>query len=183
MNDRSHSTSHVPHGSLSAHMRALEIHFPCSRAELKTAYRQQMLRWHPDRHNHSPATAEAANRRAQAINAAYEEFSRLLDIMELPSIPEPPPRRPSGSPQPGFPGYGEEELEEVMLKSSNLFSAGHDPFNRRLFVKFRDGSIYSYEDVRWGVFRDLVTAKSPGRYFQQNIRNKHFWQRHEPVTR
>ena len=46
--------------------------------ELKTAYRDMVNVWHPDRYAHNPRLQKKAERKLQELNAAYEEARRLI---------------------------------------------------------------------------------------------------------
>lgn len=56
------------------------------------------------------------------------------------------------------------------LQSSNIFSAGHDPINNVLEIKFRVGGLYRYFDVPEEIATELVRAESPGGYFHAKIK-------------
>lgn len=53
----------------------LEISISASAGEIKTAYRREALRWHPDRHSSTPETQETATARFKMIQEAYEVLS------------------------------------------------------------------------------------------------------------
>lgn len=58
------------------------------------------------------------------------------------------------------------------LDSSNIEQADYDQYLNVLIVKFKAGYCYEYYGVPKETFKELVTAKSVGKFFQTNIRNK-----------
>lgn len=59
------------------------------------------------------------------------------------------------------------------LKSNSLDSTNYDSVKRTLSIKFKDGSLATYENVPASVVEGLHRAKSAGFYFNVFIRN-HF---------
>ncbi len=64
-------------------------------------------------------------------------------------------------------------MQRVLVESTTLASAGHDPRAAVLELQFRNGAVYRYFHVPRRVYRDLVRAQSKGGYFNQNIRAKY----------
>ena len=95
---------------------------------------------------------------------------------------ETPPnaRRREKPPEQPVQGFGVAGLAEAALFSTNLAAAGYDSAHRRLYIKFRGGSMYGYENVPPRAFEMLRMNDSPGRYFRRHIRNKYAAQRHAP---
>ena len=58
--------------------KILEIHRGASLSEVKAAWRRKMRQHHPDRYAYDPAAEDAAHRKAQEINLAYQELTALL---------------------------------------------------------------------------------------------------------
>jgi len=56
-------------------------------------------------------------------------------------------------------------------------SAGYDERSRTLEVEFTNGSIYRYLDVPVGVYAQLLSADSVGRFLNQHIRDRYFYVR------
>jgi len=56
------------------------------------------------------------------------------------------------------------------VQSSNLQSVGHDPRTNTLEVQFKNGRVYSYQDVNVDEFGALLNAPSVGSYFANNIK-------------
>jgi DnaJ-domain-containing protein 1 len=57
----------------------LELPIGAPLPEVKAAYRRLMRRYHPDRHQHDPARAKAANELAQRLREAYEGLTAHLE--------------------------------------------------------------------------------------------------------
>ncbi len=65
-----------------------------------------------------------------------------------------------------------EVLEELVIESSCLSSAGYDPEQMLLQVVFKtDGSIHLYSDVPPEVWAGLQASDSKGYYFNSRIKN------------
>lgn len=62
-------------------------------------------------------------------------------------------------------------MEFTDLESSNIAAAAYE--SNKLYVKFKNGSIYSYEGVSKSVFRELCEASSVGKYFAAHIKNNY----------
>jgi hypothetical protein len=61
------------------------------------------------------------------------------------------------------------------LKSSNLDSAEYDAETRQMTIRFKGGTVYTYEDVDQATYDGLMTAPSPGSYFVSKIRDVFGW--------
>jgi len=73
--------------------------------------------------------------------------------------------------------YGKKEKSEVpvlvqSVESSSLSAVGYDHANLTLEVQFKNGGVYRYFNVPYGVVEQLMTARSLGRYFAKEIRNR-----------
>lgn len=56
---------------------------------------------------------------------------------------------------------------------SSMFEAQHyDPNTRQLTVRFKNGSLHQYSDVPAEKHAAFTGALSPGRYFNDRIRNQ-----------
>lgn len=72
----------------------------CTWEELRTAYRRQVQKWHPDRYQQQPELAAEAEQRMLKVNAAFEQLAAYFERHgELPLRP-PPPRRARGPAMP-----------------------------------------------------------------------------------
>ena len=68
-------------------------------------------------------------------------------------------------------------MERQRVSSSNLASVGYDAENMILEVEFRNGSVYRYSGVPFGIYTDLLNARSKGRYFHDHIRERYRYKR------
>ena len=59
---------------------------------------------------------------------------------------------------------------EQRVESSNIDLAGHE--GTILYLQFKSGIVYSYTDVPFTLYKELVSAPSVGQFFHQNIRGK-----------
>jgi len=68
------------------------------------------------------------------------------------------------------------ELEKngnmINLDSSNIASVGYNRQDAVLFVKFRNGGVYSYSKVPEKIFLEIQRAPSAGKFFFANIKGK-----------
>jgi hypothetical protein len=64
-------------------------------------------------------------------------------------------------------------MQRESVESSTLASVGYDETQFLLELEFRSGELYQYVGPSDHVYRDLMTAESKGRFFNQNIRD-HF---------
>ena len=65
--------------SITEALRLLELTPPFTKAEVKTAYREAQLIWHPDRFPGNDKLHAKAHARAYLINEAFTEISRALE--------------------------------------------------------------------------------------------------------
>jgi hypothetical protein len=70
-----------------------------------------------------------------------------------------------------------EGMKRASVDSSMMVSVGYGPSQRTLEIEFRSGDVYRYLDVPPGVFRDLLAARSKGRFFQANIDGAYAFER------
>ena len=56
-------------------------------------------------------------------------------------------------------------LNHEFTESTMLASCEYDMENKELMVEFKNGKKYYYIDIDPVIYADLITAKSPGRYF------------------
>jgi len=64
-------------------------------------------------------------------------------------------------------------VDREPVSSTHLRSVGYDEGTRTLEVEFQNGKVYEYREVGLWVHAALVGAGSPGRFFADNVRNKH----------
>jgi len=56
-------------------------------------------------------------------------------------------------------------LNHQFVESTMLASCEFDPETKELMVEFKGGKKYYYVDVPIEIYGDLITAKSPGKFF------------------
>ncbi|MBR9977887.1 MAG: KTSC domain-containing protein [Bacteroidetes bacterium] len=145
---------------------------------VKVAYRRLMLRWHPDRFRESDAVREATVR-AQEINNAYEivtehielhgDFGRESSEKWEQESSRPRHARHSYGKRGFTPGFPDETVFEVFVKSSHIISAGYNPARRILYIKFDRNLVYEYSAVPKSIWDAFMAAESHGRYAIRNI--------------
>jgi hypothetical protein len=57
------------------------------------------------------------------------------------------------------------------VESSNISEVGHDDDNNRLFISFKSGKTYYYEEIARWVYNDMMSSPSIGKYFHHEIRS------------
>lgn len=66
-------------------------------------------------------------------------------------------------------GFPVGEMKEFFFYSTSIVSAGYDPNNHILFLKFSDRELYRYYNVPESVVRSLISAASHGSFARRNI--------------
>ena len=64
-------------------------------------------------------------------------------------------------------------MQRVPVNSSNLVSVGYDAPSKTLEIEFKQHRIYQYSQVPQSIHTGLMHAKSHGKYFAANIKNKY----------
>lgn len=64
--------------------------------------------------------------------------------------------------------------------SSNIVSVGYDQSKKSLFVNFKNGSEYRYDNVPVEVFEELIGAESVGAFLNKQIKNVYEFEKIEP---
>lgn len=64
-------------------------------------------------------------------------------------------------------------MDRLLVRSETISSIGHDPDSLMLEVEFLHGDVYQYFDVPKEVHADLLGARSIGRFFNAEIKNKY----------
>jgi hypothetical protein len=59
------------------------------------------------------------------------------------------------------------------VESSNLAAVGYNQDNEQLFIEFKNGNVYVYDNVPFPVYTDLMDADSLGSYFHKYIRTSY----------
>jgi len=142
---------------------------------VKASYRKLMLIWHPDKHQ-GQDRIRAATRRSQEINNAYEILTEYIETYGPISMKfgiktgftsERP--RHEYSQQEFTPGFPDETVFEVFIKSSHIVSAGYNASSKKLYIKFDCGSVYEYLDVEKLVWNEFLEACPHGTYANKHI--------------
>jgi len=68
-------------------------------------------------------------------------------------------------------------MHYTVVQSSDIKIVGYDRSRELLHIKFHNGTEYAYANVPYSVVRELLEAKSVGRYFHQNIKEKFHYER------
>lgn len=76
------------------HLRTLGLEPGATSADIKQAYRQLAIQWHPDRHAQTPEMRATAERRMVEINSAYQYLKTHFEELEN-SFPPRPGTRPT----------------------------------------------------------------------------------------
>jgi hypothetical protein len=63
-------------------------------------------------------------------------------------------------------------VEWVPVESGLFSSVAYRASARQLYLRFQDGKIYRFFDCPVMVYNEFIAAKSQGRYFSQQIRNR-----------
>lgn len=66
----------------------------------------------------------------------------------------------------------QKKLMKHIVQSTNLDWVAYDETKKTLYVQFKGGGYYSYDDVPKEIFTDLLKASSKGRFFWMKIRDK-----------
>ena len=62
------------------------------------------------------------------------------------------------------------DLEWIPVDSSNLAAVAYAADFRRLFVRFKNGNTYAYEDVHEGIYQQMLMAPSKGKFLHEAIK-------------
>lgn len=68
-------------------------------------------------------------------------------------------------------------MERVAVRSRDIAIIGYDVETSTLEIAFRIGGVYRYSGVPEEVYKDLMTAQSQGKYFDQNIKHQFPYQK------
>ncbi|WP_231184655.1 KTSC domain-containing protein [Haladaptatus sp. DYF46] len=63
------------------------------------------------------------------------------------------------------------------VDSTSLTSVGYDPEEEILEIEFHSGGVYRYADVPQSVYQELLSARSHGSYFHENVRGAYDYRR------
>ena len=69
--------------------------------------------------------------------------------------------------------------EMIYVSSSNIESIGYDEQNEHVYVRFLNGTLYTYKGVPLHEFENLRDAPSLGSYLHRNYKNVYPYERVE----
>lgn len=166
--------------NLPSHIKILELerYSIIELSDVKEAYKRLQKIWHPDLHV-GKVTLEEAKTRATQINNAYEVISEQIEnsgdisnhheaFINEDLGPDFTPKH-SWNRRAFTPGFPDETVFEIFVKSSNILSIGYNPYTEKLYVKFQDNAVYEYRKVSMSIFDELLNAESHGKYAHRNI--------------
>ena len=115
--------------------------------ELKSAYRNLMKDFHPDKFNDDHDGKVAAEEKSKKIIEAYHFLVSIA-----------PETREANLPQ-----------YYVTINEANINDFHYKDKIELLTIEFSDGNTYEYYGVSKSAYRDLCNAPSPGRYARRHI--------------
>lgn len=59
------------------------------------------------------------------------------------------------------------------IESSMFSHHGYDPDNRKMTVRYKNGAVWEYDDVGIDKHATFTGSASPGKYFNDKIKNNH----------
>jgi hypothetical protein len=63
-------------------------------------------------------------------------------------------------------------MQRQSISSGTIKSIGYDPDRQILEIEFQSGAVDRYHEVPVDVVDDLLSAGSPGQFFNREIRNR-----------
>ncbi len=64
-------------------------------------------------------------------------------------------------------------IQRQLVQSSGLAAVGYSKRRHILEIEFTNGAIYRYVEVPSSVHRDLMSAESKARFYDENVRGKY----------
>ncbi len=64
-------------------------------------------------------------------------------------------------------------MERRGVTSSVIRAIGYDSATAELEIEFRSGDVYRYDTVPPSVHRELMSAESPGTYFNRHVSDRY----------
>jgi hypothetical protein len=68
-------------------------------------------------------------------------------------------------------------MEFTKVESSMIDEVAYQSGSELLFVRFKNGSLYSYEDVPKHLFDELLNSESKGKFFTNNIKKDYVFKK------
>ena len=66
-------------------------------------------------------------------------------------------------------------LSRSDFESSNIESFAYDRVTKNLYIEFKTGSTYVYQDVPEQIVIDFDLAESKGKFFSENVKSEYEW--------
>jgi len=66
---------------------------------------------------------------------------------------------------------------KVGIQSSNITELDYDSTTQELLVVFRGGSVYRYTGVPRSIVDGIISAVSPGKFFNEAVKNSYAFKR------
>ena len=63
------------------------------------------------------------------------------------------------------------------VTSSNLKRVSYNSRSHEMLIQFQSGAVYQYWDVPGNISQGLIQSDSPGKFFNQNVRNRFNYKR------
>jgi curved DNA-binding protein CbpA len=144
------------------HFEILGVSRQCSKDQIKKAFREQSMLWHPDKFSDNK----------EQWNEAHVRFIKIIEAYELLENYEPPKPKPKPTQKSEEKNFNAAQaktkvrtnINRIRVKSSNVFAIGYDKINKVLQVEFKKGSIYEYYDVSEEIYFAFMNAESKGRF-------------------
>jgi curved DNA-binding protein CbpA len=127
--------------------KVLEVTKTTSLSELKTAYRNAMKTYHPDRVQDEEKKAQLEEKSKELIEAYHFLVSIAPETIE-------------------------QEKPEYIKTTTTSNIADINYADQKLRVDFLDGSVYEYYNVPKNMYIKLINAGSPGRLARRHIYNE-----------
>jgi len=146
-------------------------------SQLKSAYRAQIKKWHPDQFHHDPRLERIAQEKTKRINEAYRFLRDYRRNRPRAPMPKSLQRRfrwrgrrsriyTRPMKQVGFP---DPDVLELPVASAYILSAGYSRAKHVLYLKYPDTEVRVFFGVPQHTFTDFLFAKSPHSYAKQHI--------------
>ena len=71
--------------------------------------------------------------------------------------------------------------EMTPVESSLIAAVGFDDEKAELYVEFKKGGLYSYQDVPKAVYTAMLNAKSVGKFFLENVKSQYKYSKYDKV--
>lgn len=67
-----------------------------------------------------------------------------------------------------------EQVDMIRVRSSSINAVGYNPDTNHLYIKFNNNSkTYTFYNVPFQIYNELMAAASKGRYYHRNIEGRY----------